>query len=101
MTFCEHLVYLEFRRNLFIILAKYLEKQCIADLLFFFFLRVLYLLSSRVLKQFHEMRLVGYCVMFQIPVPGLPGAASGLQTTMVLMLLCLLLLALLSGSMLF
>ena len=48
MTFCGYLVYLEFRRNLFITLAKYLEKQCIADLLFFFPFQYLYLQSFQV-----------------------------------------------------
>ena len=31
VTFCEYLVFHEFRRNLYITLAKYLEQECIAD----------------------------------------------------------------------
>ena len=33
VTFCEYLVFYEFRRNLYITLAKYLEQEGIADLL--------------------------------------------------------------------
>ena len=33
-TFCENLVFHEFKRNLYITLAKYLEREGIADLLF-------------------------------------------------------------------
>ena len=33
-TFCEYLVFHEFRRNLYITLAKYLEQEGIADLSF-------------------------------------------------------------------
>ena len=33
VTFCEYLVFHEFRRNLYITLAKYLEQEGIADLL--------------------------------------------------------------------
>ena len=36
-TFCEYLVFHEFRRNFYITLAKYLEQDGIADLLFFRF----------------------------------------------------------------
>ena len=35
VTLCEYLVFQEFRRNLYIILAKHLEQEGIADLLFF------------------------------------------------------------------
>ena len=35
VTFCEYFVFHEFRRNLHITLAKYLEQEGIADLLFF------------------------------------------------------------------
>ena len=35
VTFCEYLVFHEFRRNLYITLPKYLEQEGIADLLFF------------------------------------------------------------------
>ena len=34
VTFCECLVFYEFRRNLYITLAEYLEQEGIADLLF-------------------------------------------------------------------
>ena len=34
VTFCEYLVFHEFRRNLYITLAKYLEQEGIADLFF-------------------------------------------------------------------
>ena len=34
VTFCENLVFHEFRRNLYITLAKYLEQEGIADLFF-------------------------------------------------------------------
>ena len=37
-TFCEYLVFDEFRRNLYITLAKYLEHEVIADLLLLKFL---------------------------------------------------------------
>ena len=45
---CEYLVFREFRRNLYITLAKYLEQEgiCIANLL----LQVVYTQSSQVLK---------------------------------------------------
>ena len=34
VTFCQYLVFHEFRRNLYIPLAKYLEQEGIADALF-------------------------------------------------------------------
>ena len=34
VTFCEYLVFHEFKRNLYITLAKYLEQESIADLPF-------------------------------------------------------------------
>jgi len=34
VTFCEYLVFHEFKRNFYITLAKYLEQEGIADLLF-------------------------------------------------------------------
>ena len=34
VTFCEYLVFHEFKRNLYITLAKYLEQEGIANLLF-------------------------------------------------------------------
>ena len=37
VTFCEYLMFHEFRRNSYIILAKYLEQEGIADVLFSFF----------------------------------------------------------------
>ena len=38
VTFCECLVFYEFRRNLYITVAKYLEQEGIADLLFLVYL---------------------------------------------------------------
>ena len=35
VTFCEYLVFHEFKRNLYVTLAKYLEQEAIAGLLFF------------------------------------------------------------------
>ena len=35
ITFCEYLDFHEFKRNLYITLAKYLEQEGLADLLFF------------------------------------------------------------------
>ena len=35
VTFCEYLVFHEFKSNLYITLAKYLEQEGIADFLFF------------------------------------------------------------------
>ena len=35
VTFCDYLVFHEFKRNLYITLAKYLEQEGIANLLFF------------------------------------------------------------------
>ena len=55
VTFCEYLLFHEFRRNLYITLAKYLEQEDITDLLF----QVLYTQSSQVLKQSHETKVVG------------------------------------------
>ena len=62
-------------------------------------------LFNQVLTQSHDAKLVGYCMIFQIPTmpPRRPptSAATSCQAGMVLMLLCPLLSALLSGSMLF
>ena len=44
ITFCEYLVFHEFKRNLYITLAKYLEQEGIADLLSFF--QFVYIQSS-------------------------------------------------------
>ena len=41
VTLCEYLVFQEFRRNLHITLAKYLEQEGIADLLFSVYLYTL------------------------------------------------------------
>ena len=67
VTFCEYLVFHEFRRNLYITLAKYLEQEGIADLIFNFnFVKIFfYTQSSQILKQSHETRVVGYCMIFQ------------------------------------
>ena len=45
VTFCEYLVFHEFKRNLYITLAKYLEQEGIADLLSFFNLFIYSLLK--------------------------------------------------------
>ena len=46
VTFCEYLVFHEFKRNLYITLAKYLEQEGIANLLFFnLFIYSLYMLE--------------------------------------------------------
>ena len=42
-TFCEYLVFHEFRRNLYIALAKYIKQEGIADLLFSKFFLHLYI----------------------------------------------------------
>ena len=48
VTFCKYLVFHEFRRNLYITLAKYLEQEGIANLLSLFF-QFVYTHSSQVL----------------------------------------------------
>ena len=55
VTCCEYLVFHEFRRNLYITLARYLEQENIADLPF----QVLCTQSSQVLKQSHVTKVVG------------------------------------------
>ena len=40
VTFCEYLVFREFKRNLYITLAKYLKQEDIADLLLLLFFSV-------------------------------------------------------------
>ena len=40
VTFCEYLVFHEFKRNLYITLAKYLEQEGIAIYLFFQFVYI-------------------------------------------------------------
>ena len=59
VTFCEYLVFDEFRRNLYITLAKYLEHEVIADLLLSKFL------IHSLLTQSHDTKVGGYCVIFQ------------------------------------
>ena len=61
VTFCEYLVFHEFRRNLYITLAKYLEQEGIADLSFWSFDTQ----SSQVLMQSHTTKVVGYFMIFQ------------------------------------
>ena len=46
ITFCEYLVFHEFKRNLYITLAKYLEQEGIADLLFSICLYTAFLISE-------------------------------------------------------
>ena len=50
VTFCEYLVFHEFKRNLYITLAKYLEQEGIADLLFFPVCLYTVFLSSEVIS---------------------------------------------------
>ena len=58
ITFCEYLVFHEFKRNLYITLAKYLEKEGIADLLFFNFSIQLVFLSSELISWDESSRLL-------------------------------------------
>ena len=51
VTFCEYLAFHEFRRNLYIILAKYLEQEGIADVLFLFLFFFKTRKTASVLKQ--------------------------------------------------
>ena len=46
VTYCEYLVFHEFKRNLYITLAKYLEQKGIADLLFSVCLYTVFLCSE-------------------------------------------------------
>ena len=46
VTFCEYLVFHEFKRNLYITLAKYLEQEGITDLLFSICLNIIFLSSE-------------------------------------------------------
>ena len=46
VTFCEYLVFHEFKRNLYITLAKYLEQDGIANLLFSICLYTVFLSSE-------------------------------------------------------
>ena len=46
VTFCEYLVFREFKRNLYITLAKYLEQEGIANLLFSICLYTVFLSSE-------------------------------------------------------
>ena len=50
VTFCEHLVFHELKRNLCITLAKYLEQEGIADLLFQFVYLYTVFLSSELIS---------------------------------------------------
>ena len=54
-----HVTFHEFRWNLHITLAKYFEQEDIADLLF----SCSFSQSSQVLKQSHETKVVGYCMI--------------------------------------
>ena len=60
-TVCEYLVFHEFRRNLYIALAKYIKQEGIADLIF----QLLHTLSFQTLKQSHETKVAGYCTIVQ------------------------------------
>ena len=56
VTFCEYLVFHEFKRNLYITLAEFLEQEGIANLLFSICLYTVFLSSELT----HEMIVVGY-----------------------------------------
>ena len=57
VTFCEYLVFHEFKRNLYITLAKYQEQEGIADLLFSICLYTVFL-SSEFISQDESRRLL-------------------------------------------
>ena len=57
VTYCEYLVFHEFKRNLYITLAKYLKQEGIA----IFFPTCLY----TVFELIHEMIVVGYWMISQ------------------------------------
>ena len=61
VTFCEYLVFHEFKRNLYITLAKYLEQEGIAIIYFSICLYTVFLSSALI----HEMIVVGYWMISQ------------------------------------
>ena len=70
VTFCEYLVFHEFKRNLYITLAKYLEQEGIANLLFSICLYTVFLSSeliswddsSRLLDDTSDMFFIAPCL---------------------------------------
>ena len=70
VTFCEYLVFHEFKRNLYITLAKYLEQEGIANLLFSVCLYTVFLSSeliswddsSRLLDDISDMFFIAPCL---------------------------------------
>ena len=70
VTFCEYLVFHEFKRNLYIALDKYLEQEGIANLLFSICLYTVFLSSeliswdesSRLLDDISDMFFVAPCL---------------------------------------
>ena len=70
VTFCEYLVFYEFKRNLYITLAKYLEQEGIANLLFSICLYTVFLSSeliswddsSRLLDDTSDMFFIAPCL---------------------------------------
>ena len=56
VTFCDYLVFHEFRRNLYITLAKHLEEEGIANLLFSVCLYIVFL-SSELISRDESSRL--------------------------------------------
>ena len=59
VRFCEYLVFHEFKRNLYITLAKYFEQEGIADLLFSISLYTVFLSSE---LESHESNCKRYFV---------------------------------------
>ena len=57
VTFCEYLVLHEFKRNLYITLAKYFEQEGIADLFFSICLYTVFL-SSKLISRDESSRLL-------------------------------------------
>ena len=51
VTFCEYLVFHKFKRNLYITLAKYLEQEGIANLLFSICLYIVFLSSELISRE--------------------------------------------------
>ena len=70
VTFCEYLVFHEFKRNLYITLDKYLEQEGIANLLFSICLYTVFLSSeliswdesSRLLDDISDMFFIAPCL---------------------------------------
>ena len=60
VTFCEYFVFHEFRRNLYITLAKNILNKMVSQIYFF---ELLDTQSSQVLTQPHDTKVVGYCMI--------------------------------------